>query len=248
MVKLDERKQKILGAIIEDYLRTAEPVSSKFIREKHGLELSSATIRNEMADLEEAGFIKQPHTSAGRIPSDKGYRYYVNELMKTKPLSPKEKQFIEDEFKKIGEDFEDIIMRTLKVLSFLSHYATAIIAPKINKKERVYSGGITNILKLPEFKDISHARPVLEIFEQEEVLAETLKEHAASNEVSITIGRENKIKHLKETSVVITSYNFSDSIRGAIGIIGPTRMFYGHTQAIVSQVANNLSYLLSEEE
>lgn len=247
MVKLDERKQKILGAIIEDYLRTAEPVSSKFIREKHGLELSSATIRNEMAALEEAGYIRQPHTSAGRIPSDKGYRYYVNELMKQKPLSHKEKQFIEDEFKRIGEDFEDIIMRTLKVLSFLSHYATAIVAPK-SKKERVYSSGITNILKLPEFKDISHARPVLEIFEQEEVLAETLKEHAAPNAVSITIGKENKVKHLKETSVVITSYNFSESIRGAIGIIGPTRMFYGHTQAIVSQVANNLSSLLSEEE
>ena len=87
---LDNRKRRILQAIIDDYIDTAEPVGSRTIARKHELGLSSATIRNEMADLEEMGYLEQPHTSAGRIPSDKGYRLYVDELMQVKELTDEE--------------------------------------------------------------------------------------------------------------------------------------------------------------
>ena len=93
---LDERKQKILLAIIQDYALTAEPVGSRTIARKYNLGVSSATIRNEMQDLEDEGYLAQPHTSAGRIPSIKGYRFYVDQLMKPMPVSNKEKSLIVD--------------------------------------------------------------------------------------------------------------------------------------------------------
>jgi heat-inducible transcriptional repressor len=83
---MDERKKRILQAIIDDYIDTAEPIGSRTIARKHELGLSSATIRNEMSDLEEMGYLAQPHTSAGRVPSDKGYRLYVDELMQVREL------------------------------------------------------------------------------------------------------------------------------------------------------------------
>ena len=87
MMLLDDRKKRILQSIIDDYISTAEPVGSRTVARKHEFGLSSATIRNEMADLEEMGFIKQPHTSAGRVPSDQGYRFYVDKLMKASQLT-----------------------------------------------------------------------------------------------------------------------------------------------------------------
>jgi len=89
-MRLGERKLRILQAIIEDYVMSGEPVGSRTIAKKYNLGISSATIRNEMADLEEMGYLKQPHTSAGRIPSDKAYRLYVDHLMEVRSLTPEE--------------------------------------------------------------------------------------------------------------------------------------------------------------
>ena len=256
MLKLSDRKKKILTAIIEDYSRNAEPISSRCLSKRRGLKVSPATIRNEMADLEDAGYIMQPHTSAGRIPSDKGYRYYVDELMRAKSLSQKEIEFIKEHYKKIGNDVEDIIMETLKILSSLSHYATVAVTPRIFRsgsgaksysRERVYSDGITNILRFPEFNEVSHAYSLLELLEQKDTLAEILKEYATPNEISIKIGKENRLKGLKEMSVITTTYEYHESFSGTIGLIGPTRMFYDRASAVVSSVAENLSSLFSEE-
>ncbi|RYD03404.1 hypothetical protein N752_19695 [Desulforamulus aquiferis] len=98
-MKMDERKQQILLAIIKDYINTAEPVGSRTISRKYKLGVSPATIRNEMADLEEMGFIEQPHTSAGRIPSDMGYRYYVDCLMQREELTREEENTITGDMK-----------------------------------------------------------------------------------------------------------------------------------------------------
>ncbi|MFC1559562.1 heat-inducible transcriptional repressor HrcA [Candidatus Margulisiibacteriota bacterium] len=132
--KLSERKQKILGAIVEDYLNSAEPVGSRTLSKKHLKDVSPATIRNEMADLEEEGFIVQPHTSAGRIPSDLGYRYYVDALMRPKHLTQKEVEYIRKEYKRMGNDIEEMLKTTARIMSSLSDYATMIIAPRIYRR------------------------------------------------------------------------------------------------------------------
>lgn len=132
MQELDERKKKILQAIIRNYLETGEPVGSRTISKYTDLNLSSATIRNEMADLEELGYIVQPHTSAGRIPSDKGYRLYVDQMME-------EKEREVEELKGILLEKEDkmdhLLKQVAKVLAQNTNYATMISAPQIHRNK-----------------------------------------------------------------------------------------------------------------
>src|SRR3974390_2808909 len=112
---LDERKLAVLRAIVEDYVSTTEPVGSKSLVDRHGLDVSPATIRNDMAVLEELGFIAQPHTSAGRIPTDKGYRLFVDRLSSVKPLSAAERRAIET-FLAGAYSLDDVVMRTVRLL------------------------------------------------------------------------------------------------------------------------------------
>lgn len=128
-MQLDERKMKILQAIIRNYLETGEPVGSRTISKYTDLNLSSATIRNEMADLEELGYILQPHTSAGRIPSDKGYRLYVDKMMedKEREIEEMKEMLLEKEDK-----MEHLLKQVAKVLAINTNYATMITAPQIH--------------------------------------------------------------------------------------------------------------------
>ena len=131
-IELDERKAKILDAIIRNYLETGEPVGSRTISKYTDLNLSSATIRNEMADLEELGYIIQPHTSAGRIPSDKGYRFYVDHLMSEKD---KEIQEMKDFVIEKTEKMEAVLKQAAKLLANNTNYATMVSAPAFNKNK-----------------------------------------------------------------------------------------------------------------
>ena len=131
-LELDERKTKILDAIIRNYLATGEPVGSRTISKYSDLNLSSATIRNEMSDLEELGYIIQPHTSAGRIPSDKGYRFYVDHLMQEKEREVSEmKDFVIEKTEKM----EQVLRQVAKLLANNTNYATLVSAPSYNKNK-----------------------------------------------------------------------------------------------------------------
>ncbi|MBQ2745035.1 MAG: heat-inducible transcription repressor HrcA [Lachnospiraceae bacterium] len=138
-MELDERKMKILQAIIRNYLETGEPVGSRTISKYTDLNLSSATIRNEMADLEELGYILQPHTSAGRIPSDKGYRLYVDNMMKAKALELAEKEKEVDNMREFLNDkvdkVETLLKNMAKMLATNTDYAAMISAPQVHKNK-----------------------------------------------------------------------------------------------------------------
>ena len=131
-MNLDERKTKILNAIIQTYLETGEPVGSRTISKFTDLNLSSATIRNEMADLEEMGYILQPHTSAGRIPSDKGYRFYVDNLMKDKIAQV-------DEMKEVmlekADKVDQLLKQVAKLLATNTNYASLISTPQYKRNK-----------------------------------------------------------------------------------------------------------------
>ena len=130
---LDGRKIKILDAIIRDYILTGEPVGSRTISKKYELGVSSATIRNEMSDLEEWGFIIQPHTSAGRIPSDKGYRLYVDQLMEHKSINKNKIQMIENLLQQKVDQIDSLMKEVAKLLSLFTNYTSMISSPKIEK-------------------------------------------------------------------------------------------------------------------
>jgi heat-inducible transcriptional repressor len=132
VVELDERKRKILNAIIKTYLETGEPVGSRTISKYTDLNLSSATIRNEMSDLEDMGYILQPHTSAGRIPSDKGYRLYVNDMLKDKQTEVKE---IKEKLLEKADKLEVILESAAKLLATDTNYTSMITKPQYKKHQ-----------------------------------------------------------------------------------------------------------------
>ena len=128
-MELSERKLKILQAIISDYVRSAEPVGSRTLSKKYELGISPATIRNEMADLEEMGYLTHPHTSAGRVPSDKAYRLYVNALMEKKELTKEEKQVIAQKLKSNVHEFEKTIEHAASILSEITNLTSFALTP-----------------------------------------------------------------------------------------------------------------------
>ena len=133
-MKLNERKLNILKAIVKDYIETAEAVGSRTISKKYDLGISAATIRNEMADLEELGYLIQPHTSAGRVPSEKGYKLYVDMLMGKSELSNEEKKLIQDCIQNNVSHIKDLIQETSKLLSQLTNYTTVAVDKSLNHK------------------------------------------------------------------------------------------------------------------
>ncbi|WP_026211982.1 heat-inducible transcriptional repressor HrcA [Longispora albida] len=129
---MDERKLDVLRAIVEDYVATQEPVGSKALVDRHNLRVSSATVRNDMAVLEEEGYIRQPHTSAGRIPTDKGYRLFVDKLSRIKPLSPAEKRAIQ-RFLEGSLDLDDVVHRAVRLLAQLTRQVAVVQYPSLTR-------------------------------------------------------------------------------------------------------------------
>lgn len=130
---LDERKRQVLAAIVREYVQTAEPVSSQRVVERQGIRASAATVRHEMAILEEWGYIYQPHASAGRLPSDLGYRYFVDEILRPRHLSQREREWIRQKYAQIREDGEEILRATCAILAHLTGYTAVVFTPALRE-------------------------------------------------------------------------------------------------------------------
>ncbi len=239
-----ERKKYILEAIVDDFVHTAEPVGSFTITRHYLKDVSPATVRNEMHDLEQTGYITHPHTSSGRIPTDAGYRYYVDNIMETKNISGHEIALIKSGIKKIGRGVEEIIKGTLKVVSSLLNYA-AVFVPF--GKQRIASTSISAVLKQHEFQSIDLARHFVETIEREELVARVLEEYSKINPLTIRIGHENRVKDFRDFSVVVASHNLRGIDPGAVGIIGPTRMDYTRVTSVLKHVFDELDDLINRE-
>jgi len=249
--QLSGRKEKILKAIIEDHLHFAAPVGSQHICERFNLGFSPATVRNEMAMLEEEGYIGQPHTSAGRVPTDRGYRYYVDNLMKGKTTTKKEEETISRAYERASRDIEVFAHQTLEVATALTRYAAALLITEKDFKQKVYHFGISNIASQPEFSDVKRLKEVIRLFEEDNLLSSMLSEYSEEGEITIKIGSENRFKEMRDCSVVVASCDTTQRGLGAIGIIGPTRMFYNRTATILDfmrlQMEKFISHLSSGE-
>jgi heat-inducible transcriptional repressor len=137
-VTLDERKRKILQSIIKDYVETAEPVGSRAVVRKHDLKISAATVRNEMADLEEMGYLEQPHTSAGRIPSEQGFRYYVDCMMENENLPEEQIEEFKKAITRHVRDLDQVIAHVANFLSQITRYTSFIVIPSIHSSQFRY--------------------------------------------------------------------------------------------------------------
>ena len=231
---MHERRLEILRAIVDEYVATQEPVGSKAIAERHGLGVSPATIRNEMAALEHDGLITQPHTSAGRIPTNSGYRVFVDRIAEVKPLSNPERRAIES-FMSGASDLEDVMNRTGKLLAQITKQVAVVQMPS---QDRVVLSGTAN-LALSNHDEAAVLHPILEALEEQVVLLHLLSD--TSPTVNVRIGDEQPSVGLRSTSVVTMGYG-----QGAIGILGPTRMDYASSMAAVHAVARYIGRFLDE--
>jgi transcriptional regulator of heat shock response len=212
---MDDRKQKLLRLIIENHIDTGAPVGSKFLIETSELGVSAATVRNEMRDLEEKGLLTHPHTSAGRLPTESGYRYYIKHLMK--PVVPKKE--VKDEFGNIAmdTDYRDKAKLTAKLVS--SQVNNAVIVAFGGKS--VYYTGISFLFSQPEFQNYLHMVNVSSIFDQCEERMEDLYEAIGGEESKILVGSNNPLGNA--CSLVGRRLNADD----LFVILGPMRMDYG---------------------
>ena len=242
---MSSRRLEILRAIVDEYVATQEPVGSKAIAERHGLVISPATIRNEMAVLEDEGLITQPHTSAGRIPTDLGYRVFVDKLATVKPLSPAERRAIET-FLDEANNLEQLMKRSAKLLADITKQVAVITYPIIGEShssEKMAISGTANLARSGE--DLGKSlSPILEALEEQVVLMRLLDE--ANSTVHVRIGREQLETNLQTTSLVSVGYGANAAQLGAVGVLGPTRMDYAASIAAVDTVARYVGRFLIE--
>ncbi len=256
---IDERKQSILYAVIREYIEHADPVGSSVIDSRYDLNVSPATIRNEMAYLEEAGYLTHPHTSAGRIPTDKGYRFFVDHLMQQEEHARQENMLMKESLKKFAHDVDYIMENTLNTLTTLSNYMGVITervgnltgkTPTRSKtipQERLHFSGLSNLFGEPEFEENPKPlRSLLTVFEDRGRVCDLLdKDVQDSNEVIIRIGDENQCDDLANYSVVAKSFHYDGRPVGTVGVVGPKRMRYAQVASTVQQIALSLDELLS---
>lgn len=337
-MELTDRKRQILKVVVEAYIRTAEPVGSKAIAGQMG-KVSSATIRNELADLVELGYLEQPHTSAGRVPSPKGYRLYVNELMERQKLSIDETERINQSLQLKMEELDRVISQAGRAISSFVNYPAYMsitgkkklsarrfellpvddyscivvmmmgdrvksqllhlqlkvdveqmaalvnllnnhfinvsidemnqrlmtVADQISPQmflllsqtvtyavdvleeashREIMTTGARELLKLPEFRDADKAHELMSF------LADNKENLPMPDDgpMKILIGPENVSEALKDTSVVVASYDIGDDMRGLIGVVGPTRMDYATVAARLSGFADGLTRLFGKQE
>lgn len=338
-MQISDRKKKILTAIVGNYIATAEPVGSKAIAEAIGV--SSATIRNEMAELTSLGLLEQPHTSSGRIPTPAGYRLYVNELMAQQKLSQDEVSAIEERLTQKEAQLDQLMSEVGQLASSLTNYPAYALTIKepatvkrfdliyidantfivvamltdnsvknklvhlpfsveqemVQKLAALFNAHFTNLpeqditdalirsteraagdtyglvavvasftisiltaakvgqvsvegashlLSQPEFRDPDKAHALMSFISDGDRLLNDLPElDGGEDGLRVTIGPENLAEELKDSSVVMASYNAGGGMRGYIGVVGPTRMDYSNVAAKLSYIAAGLSRMLA---
>jgi transcriptional regulator of heat shock response len=240
---MSSRRLEILRAIVDEYVATQEPVGSKSIADHHGLGISPATIRNEMAILEDEGLITQPHTSAGRIPTDRGYRVFVDKLATVKPLSTAERRAIET-FLDSSNDLEELLKRSAKLLADITKQVAVVTYPILGEsREKLAISGTAHLARSGEDLGFTLS-PILEALEEQVVLLRLLNEVHPT--VHVRIGSEQSETNLQSTSLVTVGYGADSAQLGAIGVLGPTRMDYAGSMAAVDAVARYVGRFINE--
>ena len=237
-----KRQDEILDLIIREYIESASTVSSEYLKNKYRLPMSSATLRNIMAELEDLGYISHIHTSSGRVPTPEGFRYYVRMLMNPKTLEKTAENieaYLENFMDKVysyQDRIEDILAEISKTVSYLTHYISLGVSSGVNK---VFYSGMQFILDQPEFEDIRLLRNLFVALEEEtseflHFVNENLKD---KRDIQILIGDDIALDEMQNCALTLSSVNLKRLKQDLIlGVLGPIRMDYnrviGQLQAI----------------
>ncbi len=232
--KITQRQAKVLACIVKLNSETGKPVASKDLIDRGFFEVSGATLRNEMQALEEAGLVTHPHTSSGRVPTDEGFRYFVNQLMDRVQLSIKEQQQLKQEIIKLQAVNAEIGRRLSKMLAMHSAQASFAILP-----EDVSSSGLSNILdneSLPQ----EDAREIARFFDDLDDYAEQIMTDYSDKEAQTFIGKELTLSKGSDYSMIVSGVKLPSGKKGVIGLIGPKSMKYPKNISLMEYISKFL--------
>lgn len=237
-IDISERQIHILKAIIEEYIETAMPVGSETLDKKYNLGISPATIRNEMVKMTNKGFLKQPHTSAGRTPSPLALRFYVNNILKPKDLSIAEEVAMKE--KVWGHRHE--MDKLLKEATTMVANKTKSLSLIITQSGAIYYAGIAHILELPEFYNIELTRRIFFLLEEFDFWRKLFFEENIDEEYKVIVGNELG-EQLEPCGLVFTRFKTARNGLGTIGVLGSNRLDYGYVIPMVRYIGNLISQL-----
>lgn len=222
MHDLTARQIQILKSVIEEYINTADPVGSETLEKKHNLSASPATIRNEMVRLEELGYLKKPHTSAGRIPTATAMKFYVKQLMKERELSVAEEVAVKEGVWDYREKEQQFLRAITKSLA----EKTRTLAIATTDQGDLFAAGYANILEMPEFYDIDITKSLLAALDEFETLASVFSTVSQDEDIHVLLDEDLGPKLRGPYSFVFTRYQTPMHLCGEIGVLGPTRLNY----------------------
>lgn len=217
---LTDRQRQLLKAVIELYVKNAEPVGSENVEKEYNLGVSPATIRHEMVRLTEMGYLKQPHTSAGRIPTSVGFRLYISELMKEKEMPVSAEVSIKEAIWQTRYHEQRLLREAVKALASKCR----MLALGVDDEGDLYYAGAANILDFPEFEDIDVARFVLSLFDEYPMLQDIIGKAKGLEALHVLFGDEMGFEDLIPTSFVFCRFKGRGEHSGVVGVIGPARM------------------------
>lgn len=229
---LKERQKSILEATISEHLRTARPVASQELTRGFGLKVGPATVRNEMLKLDKLGYLEQPHTSAGRIPTDKGYRFFVDNLLEDTYLSEQEQKLIRKMFRNLDgeEEFVKELSRTISQLT------GSLTAAGMFEDDIFYESGFSEVLKEPEFQTAEHIQKFGRLVDSLEENIREFFENFDKETERVFIGEENPIKEAQNYAMTISSWEHPRGFKGFISIIGPRRTDYRKKISLIRHI------------
>lgn len=245
------RQERLLGNIIGEYIQTAEPISSKFLQKTGFFELSSATIRNEMNDLENMGYLAQLHTSSGRVPTDKAYRFFVDNLLGQNRIEPEgsAKKKIQNCLHGAKNDPREINRVIAKTLSELSDN---LVITNILEDGDFYKIGLSSLFEMPEFHEFEKMFRLTSFFDEFDEMFNRIEKDffsgfespAAGNDLKIFIGHENRMKNIKDETVMFAQYQLPHRHIGSLTLVGPTRMDYEKNIGLIKYTTRQINKLI----
>lgn len=229
------RKDSILAIAVDQYIQTIMPVSSSFIAKCYPEDVSSATVRNVLAELEEEGYLTHPHTSAGRIPTEQGYRYYVDHLMKEIQLLEEEKERIRRDYILQSTELESLVEKTSRALSDTTQYTSIIAIDGWSNK--FVCTGTSHVARYPDYQDIKKIHDILAALDEKERLLQIIQREL-SRKIDIYIGHEMALTEMETCSLVISKFQTKSGTAGRMAILGPTRMHYDRVVSALDYFKN----------
>ncbi|HTL46649.1 MAG TPA: hypothetical protein VL688_01165 [Verrucomicrobiae bacterium] len=249
------RQELILNSLVETHIDTAVPVGSQALRGRCRITASPATVRNEMSALEEMGYLTHPHTSSGRIPTDQGYRYYVDHCLGLSEAPERVVKKCEDDLFELSKETPDpmsFVEEALRLLSTFVREAGLALYETSGRETphggaKVFMQGSSHILEKPEFRDWNKLQTLFRAFEEKMELMASIQSQLLEQGVSIRIGRENQVEALRGCTVIAAQYSISGRQKGTLALVAPTRVKYAHAVPLLKSVASLMGAILDEK-